>query len=84
MPRAWKLLVLLGLMAATAGVAGWSEPPRSGPPEEPQEDEAILHEIEVISELEMLQMFEILQEMEILGEMDLILLPRSQSDEGVR
>lgn len=84
MPRVWKPLLLLGLMAAMMGTAAWSEQPGPVPQEEQKEDDAILQDLEIVRELEMLQMLEMLQEMEMLGEMDPSLPQGSESEEEVR
>lgn len=84
MPRVWKLLLLLSLMAAMVGTAGWSQQPGSVPREAQKEDDAIPQDLEVVRELEMLQMLEMLQEMEILGEMDPSLPPTSAREEEAR
>ncbi len=84
MPRAWKLLVLLGLMAAIMGTAAWGEQSRPVPQEEHQEEDAIPQDLEMVRELEMLQMLQMLQEMEILGEMEPLLPPESASEEEAR
>lgn len=84
MARAWKPLLLVGLIAAMTGTAGWSEQPGPVPQEQQKEDDAILQDLEIVRELEMLQMLEMLQEMEMLGEMDPSLPPTSAREEEVR
>lgn len=70
MPRLWKVLLLLGLMAAWTGEVSWGEPVRPTSKEEQREEYEMLEDLEIVKELEMLQAFEILQEMEILGELE--------------
>ena len=84
MPPVWKPLLVLSLMAAMTGTAGWSQQPGPVPREAQKEDDAILQDLEVVRELEMLQMLEMLQEMEILGQMDPSLPPPSAREEEVR
>jgi hypothetical protein len=86
MPRVWKPLLLLSLIAAMMGTAAWSQQPGPVPREaqKEKEDEAILQDLEVVRELEMLQMLEMLQEMEILGEMDPSVPPASAREEEAR
>ncbi|MFQ5850519.1 MAG: hypothetical protein ACE5JU_08015 [Candidatus Binatia bacterium] len=83
MPRAWKLLLLLPLVAASTGAVGWGEEQRLAPREEQLEKE-MLQDLEIVKELEMLQMLEMLREMETLSEIDPLLPPRSKGEEESR
>lgn len=84
MPRAWKPLLVLSLMAAMMGAAGWSQQQGPVPQEGQKEDEAILQNLEVVRELEMLQVLEMLEEMEMLEEVDPSLPPTSAREEEAR
>ncbi|MFQ5802073.1 MAG: hypothetical protein ACE5JQ_04155 [Candidatus Methylomirabilales bacterium] len=84
MPRVWKVLLLLGLMAASTGEVSWGEQGRPTSQVEQREEDEMLEDLEIVKELEMLQAFEILQEMEMLGEMESFQPSQPEQGEGTR
>jgi len=84
MPRVWKVLLLLGLMAAWTGEVSWGEPVRPTSKEEQREEYEMIEDLEIVKELEMLQAFEILQEMEILGELESFQPAQPEQGEGIQ
>ncbi|MCZ6481296.1 MAG: hypothetical protein O6929_12990 [candidate division NC10 bacterium] len=84
MPRVWKVLLLLGLMAACTGEVSWGEPVRPTSKEEQREEDEMLEDLEIVKELEMLQTFQILQEMEILGELESFQPSQPEQGEGTQ
>ncbi len=84
MPRVWKVLLLLGLMAAWTGEVSWGEPVRPTSKEEQREEYEMLEDLEIVKELEMLQAFEILQEIEILGELESFQPAQPEQGEGIQ
>ena len=84
MPRVLKVLLLLGLMAASTGNMSWSEQFRLTSQEEQREEDDMPEDLEIVKEGEMLEVFQILEEMEILGEMEPLLPVQPEHEEGAR
>ncbi len=84
MPRVWKVVLLLGLIAASTGKISWREQVRLAAQEETREEDDMPEDLEIVKDLEMLQVLQILEEMEILGEMESLLSAGPEQEEGAR